>query len=142
MRGPGLRGGPDSSGGPEPQLLALERLPLPGHMATPDLPQSWNGSGLLLGEQEFGPQGSGCLDVVKDNYKGPCLDTARGGTPVLGYRQACCLSFKAQTRRRIFRLYIWSLRLFWCCCSAMITPVWACLPTVCLCMFQNDFAKD
>src|SRR6185503_9929797 len=32
MRGPGLRGGPDSSGGPEPQLLALERLPLPGHV--------------------------------------------------------------------------------------------------------------
>ena len=69
MRGPGLRGGPDSSGGPEPQLLALERLPLPGHAATPDLPQSWNGSGLLSGEQDFGPQGSSCLDVVKDNYK-------------------------------------------------------------------------
>src|SRR6185312_7697710 len=87
MRGPGLRGGPDSPGGPEPQLLALERLPLPGHVATPDLPQSWNGTGLLSGEQDFGPQGSSYLDVVKDNYKGPCLDTARGGTPVLGYRQ-------------------------------------------------------
>src|SRR6185437_5104250 len=37
--------------------------------------------------QDCGPQGSSCLDVVKDNYKGPCLDTARGGTPVLGYRQ-------------------------------------------------------
>ena len=69
MRGPGLRGGPDSPGGPEPQLLALERLPLPGHVATPDLSQSWNGSGLLSGEQDFGPQGSSCLDVVKDNYK-------------------------------------------------------------------------
>jgi len=23
----------------------------------------------LLGEQDSGPQGSGCLDVVKDNYK-------------------------------------------------------------------------
>ena len=68
-RGPGLRGGPDSSGGPEPQLLALERLPLPGHVATPDLPQWWNGSGLLSGEQDFGPQGSSCLDVVKDNFK-------------------------------------------------------------------------
>ena len=30
MRGPGLRGGPDSSGGPEPRLPALECLPLPG----------------------------------------------------------------------------------------------------------------
>ena len=87
MRGPRLRGGPDSSGGPEPQLLASECLPLPGHVASPDLPQSWNGSGLLSGEQDSGPQGSSCLDVVKDNYKGPCLDTARGGTPVLGYRQ-------------------------------------------------------
>jgi len=26
-------------------------------------------SGPLLGEQDSGPQGSGCLDVVKDNYK-------------------------------------------------------------------------
>ena len=95
MRGPGLRGGPDSSGGPEPQLLALERLPLPGHVATPDLPQSWNGSGLLSGEQDFGPQGSSCLDVVKDYYKGPCLDTARGGTPVLGYRQVSIPKYEA-----------------------------------------------
>ena len=45
------------------------------------------GPGPLSGEQDSGPQGSGCLDVVKDNYKGPCLDTARGGTPFLGYRQ-------------------------------------------------------
>ena len=81
-------GGPDSSGGPEPRLLALECLPLPGHVASPDLSQPWNGSGPLSGEQDFGPQGSGCLDVVKDNYKGPCLDTVRGGTPVLGYRQS------------------------------------------------------
>ena len=87
MRGSGLRGGPGSSGGPEPRLLALECLPLLGHAASPDLPQPWIGSGPLSGEQDFGPQGSGCLDVVKDNYKGPCLDTARGGTPVLGYRQ-------------------------------------------------------
>ena len=86
MGGPGLRGGPDSSGGPEPRLLALGCLPLPGHVASPDLSQPWNGSGPLSGEQDSGPQGSGCLDVVKDNYKGPCLDTARGGTPVLGYR--------------------------------------------------------
>ena len=86
MRGPRLRGGPYSSGGPEPQLLALECLPLPGHAASPDLSQPWNGSGPLSGEQDSGPQGSGCLDVVKDNYKGTCLDTPRRGTPVLGYR--------------------------------------------------------
>ena len=69
MRGPGPRGGPDSLGGPEPRLLALERLSLLGHVASPDLPRPWNGSGSLLGEQDFGPQGSRCLDVVKDNYK-------------------------------------------------------------------------
>ena len=69
MRGPRLRGGPDSLGGPEPRLLALERLPLPGHVASPDLSQPWNGSGPLSGEQDSRPQGSGCLDVVKDNYK-------------------------------------------------------------------------
>ena len=62
-------GGPDSSGGPEPRLLALECLSLLGHVASPDLPWPWNGSGPLLGEQGFGPQGSRCLDVVKDNYK-------------------------------------------------------------------------
>ena len=80
-------GGPDSSGGLEPRLLALECLPLPGHVASPDLSQPWNGSGPLSGEQGFGPQGSDCLDIVKGNYKGPCLDTARDGTPFLGYRQ-------------------------------------------------------
>src|SRR6185295_17490352 len=60
MRGPGLRRGPDSSGGPEPQLLALECLPLPGHVATPDIPQSWNGSGLLSGLRTAGVQLLGC----------------------------------------------------------------------------------
>ena len=61
--------GPVSLGGPEPRLLAHEFLPLPGHVVSPDLSQPWDGSGPLLGEQDSGPQGSGCLDVVKDNYK-------------------------------------------------------------------------
>ena len=64
-RGPGPCGGPDSSGGPEPWLL--ECLSLLGHVASPDLPRPWNGSGPLEG-QDFGPQGSGCLVVVKDDY--------------------------------------------------------------------------
>ena len=62
-------GGPVSLGGPEPRLLAHEFLPLPGHVVSLDLSQLWDGSGPLLGEQDSGPQGSGCLDVVKDNYK-------------------------------------------------------------------------
>ena len=45
MRGPGPRGGPDSSGGPEPRLLALERLFLLGHVASPDLSQLRFGPG-------------------------------------------------------------------------------------------------
>ena len=66
MRGPGPGGGPDSSGGPEPWLL--ECLSLLGHVASPDLPRSWNGSGLLSEGQDFGPQGSDCLVVVKDDH--------------------------------------------------------------------------
>ena len=69
MRGPGPCGGPVFLGGPEPRLLAHEFLPPPGHVVSPDLSQPWDGSGPLLGEQDSGPQGSGCLDVVKDNYK-------------------------------------------------------------------------
>ena len=84
--GSGLHG---RSGAP---AVRAERLPLPGHVASPDLSQPWNGSGPLSGEQDSGPQGSGCLDVVKDNYKDPCLDTARGGTPVLGYRHTLGLN--------------------------------------------------
>ena len=58
-----------SLGDPEPRLFAHEILHLPGHVVSPDLSQPWDGSGPLLGEQDSGPQGSGCLDVVKDNYK-------------------------------------------------------------------------
>ena len=68
MRGPGPYGGPDSSGGPEPWLLVLECLSLLGHVASPDLPRPWNGSGLLSEGQDFGPQGSDCLVVVKDDH--------------------------------------------------------------------------
>ena len=55
-------------GGPEPWLLALERLFFLGHVAFPDLPRPWNRSGPLSGGQDFGLQGSGCLVVVKDDY--------------------------------------------------------------------------
>ena len=58
----------DPMGGPEPRLLVLECLSLLGHVAFPDLPRPWNGSGLLSEGQEFGLQGSGCLVVVKDDY--------------------------------------------------------------------------
>ena len=68
MRGPGACGGPDSSGGPEPRLLVLECLSPLGQVASPDLPRPWIGSGLLSGGQDFGPQGSGCLVVVMDDY--------------------------------------------------------------------------
>src|SRR6185437_1835384 len=61
-------GGPGSSGGPEPRLLALECLSPLGQVASPDLPRPWIGPGLLSEGQDFGPQGSGCLVVVKDDY--------------------------------------------------------------------------
>ena len=63
-----LRGVRDPMRGPEPRLLVLECLSLLGHVASPDLPRPWNGSGLLSEGQDFGPQGSGCLVVVKDDY--------------------------------------------------------------------------
>ena len=68
MRGPGLpRGsGPlGRSGAPAVRAARLFR----------DTRRSWTfpsretGPGPLPREQDSGPQGSGCLDVVKDNYK-------------------------------------------------------------------------
>ena len=47
---------------------------------SPDLPQPRIGSEPLSGEQDFGPQGSGCLDVVKDNYKA-LASTQQEGVP-------------------------------------------------------------
>ena len=68
-RGPvAMRGVRDPMGGPEPRLLVLECLSPLGQVASPDLPRPWIGSGLLSEGQDFGPQESGCLDVVKDNY--------------------------------------------------------------------------
>ena len=43
-------------------------------------PNRGDGSGPLLGEQDFGPQGSSCLDVVKDNYK-TLAQTQQEGVP-------------------------------------------------------------
>ena len=68
-RGPvAMRGVRDPMGGPEPRLLVLECLSPLGQVAPPDLPRPWIGSGLLSEGQDFGPQGSGCLVVVKDDY--------------------------------------------------------------------------
>ena len=68
-RGPvAMRGVRDPMRGPGPRLLVLECLSLLGHVASPDLPRPWNGSGPLSEGQDFGPQGSGCLVVVKDDY--------------------------------------------------------------------------
>ena len=69
MRGPGPCGGPVSSGR-SGAPTACARVPafsgtrgVPGPIPTEDRPRP------LLGEQDSGPQGSGCSDVVKDNYK-------------------------------------------------------------------------
>ena len=68
-RGPvAKRGVRDPAGVRTPRLFVLECLSLLGHVASPDLPRPWNGSGLLSEGQDFGPQGSGCLVVVKDDY--------------------------------------------------------------------------
>ena len=68
MRGPGLPQGSDSSGGPEPWLFGLPASS--GTRVVPGpFPSRETGPGLLSRDQDSGPQGSGCLDVVKDNYK-------------------------------------------------------------------------
>ena len=82
MRGPvtiqGVRdpaGVRTSTGGPEPLAVRAERLLLPEHVVLPDLsqpgdfPSRGTGPEPLSGEQGSGPQGSGCLDVVKDIHK-------------------------------------------------------------------------
>ena len=58
-----------STGGLEPPAVRAERLLLPEYVVLPDLSQPGTGPGPLSGEQGSGPQGSGCLDVVKDNHK-------------------------------------------------------------------------
>ena len=68
MRGPGLprwSGLLGKSGAPAVRAARLFR----------DTRRSWTfpsretGPGLLSRDQDSGPQGSGCLDVAKDNYK-------------------------------------------------------------------------
>ena len=69
MRGPGLRGGPDSTGGPEPRLFGLSACFFRDTWRPRTFPRQGTGPGPLPGEQGSGPQGSGCLDAVKGNHK-------------------------------------------------------------------------
>ena len=64
-----FRGGPDSTGGPEPRLFGLSACLFRDTRCSWTFPSRETGPGPLSGEQDSGPQGSGCLDVVKDNYK-------------------------------------------------------------------------
>ena len=56
-------------GGPEPRLFGLSACLIRNTWRSRTLPSHESGPELLPGEQDSGPQGSGCLDVVKDNYK-------------------------------------------------------------------------
>ena len=80
MRGPGLPQGPGLHGRSGALAVRAERLPLPGHAVFLDLSSRETGPGPLSGEQDSGPQGSGCLDVVKDNYKA-LASTQQEGVP-------------------------------------------------------------
>ena len=70
IRGPGLPRGSGlhrRSGAP---AVWAERPPLLGHAALPGpFPVVRQVRGRCREKQDSGPQGSGCLDVVKDNYK-------------------------------------------------------------------------
>ena len=73
-------GGPDSTGGPEPRLFGLSACLFRDTRCSWTFPSRETGPGPLSGEQDSGPQGSGCLDVVKDNYKALAL-TQQEGVP-------------------------------------------------------------
>ena len=62
-------GGLDSTGGPEPRLFVLSACLFRDTRRSWTIPSRETGPGPLSGEQDSGPQGSDCLDVVKDNYK-------------------------------------------------------------------------
>ena len=58
-----------STGGPEPPLSGLSARFFRNTWRSRTLPSHESGPEPLPGEQDSGPPGSGCLDVVKDNYK-------------------------------------------------------------------------
>ena len=81
MRGPGLPRGSGlrgRSGAPACSGWAPASSGTRGVSWT--FPSRERGPGPLSGEQDSGPQGSGCLDVVKDNYKA-LASTQQEGVP-------------------------------------------------------------
>ena len=73
-------GGPDPSGGPDPRLFGLSACLFWDTRCSWTFLSCETGPGPLSGEQDSGPQGSGCLDVVKDNYKA-LASTQQEGVP-------------------------------------------------------------
>ena len=74
--GPGPHGGSGTlrwSGPPRevrsPRLFGLSACFFRNTWCSQTFPSRGTGPGPLSGEQGSGPQGSGCLDVVKDNHK-------------------------------------------------------------------------
>ena len=74
--GPGAHGGsgtPRGSGPPRevrsPRLFGLSACFFRNTWCSQTFPSRGMGPGPLSGEQGSGPQGFGCLDVVKDNHK-------------------------------------------------------------------------
>ena len=59
----------DPMRGPEPRLFGLSACLFRDTWCSRTFPSRETGPGPLPREQDSGPQGSGCLDVVKDNYK-------------------------------------------------------------------------
>ena len=56
-------------GGPEPRLFGLSACLFRDTRRSRTFPSREAGPEPLPRDQDSGPQGSGCLDVVKDNYK-------------------------------------------------------------------------
>ena len=64
-----FRGGPGSTGGPEPRLFGLSARLSRDTRRSRTFPIVRQVRGRCREKQDSGPQGSDCLDVAKDNYK-------------------------------------------------------------------------
>jgi len=80
MRGPGLPRGSGFLGRSGAPAVRLSACLFRDTWRSWTFPSRETGPGPLLREQDSGPQGSGCLDVVKDNYKALAF-TQQEGVP-------------------------------------------------------------
>ena len=95
IRGPGFSRGSGLHGRSGAPAVWAERPPFLGHTAFPDLSSCETGPGPLSRETGLRTSGVRLFGRSQGYLQDPCLVTARGGTPVLGYRQLASWSFES-----------------------------------------------